>query len=256
MQPHDLEKLAARRRWLRQVVAAVVTGGLAGSVGADGPLIPRFRFTHTGQMCCIPRSDYQYQARSPSVIAGSQTVQVITSVGNDQLIAAARNNVDIQVNQRKRFRPSRDQLRIDHCRISDIAIDFDRGGNWVMSLFAEQNPPLEPEQDLRFRQRLHLRRNAFVVEVRLFSSPTTSVAAVVESDQQSREPNPGRLIAAKIEPKPFWVQREEPRSLVLRGQSDEIARWFDELSAAEFEFFYQLDPQSAAGENVRRLNER
>ncbi len=262
MQHDDLERLIARRQWLRNLAAMAMAGGAVGIAEAVGPLVPKFRRTRAGTLPCIPkRYNYATQKRSPSIIAQSQSALLLTSSANDLRIAGAvagdisAATAQTDSRRRKRLRPNRAQLRIDHCRVSDIVLDVEKTGIWAMSLLAEQNPPLEPEQDLRFRQRLHLRRNQFVIEVRLLAATTSSFADVVESDVKSREPDPGRLIVAIIQPAPFWVQREEPRNMRWTGYNGEIKNSFEEVAAAEFEYYYRLDPLSAAGENVRRLDD-
>lgn len=253
-----------RRRWLAKLSAAIMLSTAAKSllaaksILAAGPIIPRVGWT-SGKACqCLPYAHYQHQARSPSTIVGSLPIQIINATSTEQRIREALSGGQMieaaQHYQRKRLRPSRSQLRVDHCRVSDIVVDIDNRGYWWATFLAEQNFPLEPEQGRRFRQRIHLKRNEFEVKIRLLSSGKASSREISNSDILSREPDAGRLIVAKIEPSKFWVQRERPRHMQYSGHCSQIFYDFDLITAAEFEFSYRLDPLSDAGETVRRLD--
>lgn len=255
--PTNARKTVARRRWLMGVAALFSTAGAAKWAAAIDPLLPHFRLSFSGTVPCLPRHDYQHHAHSPTLLSPSYPAQLILADGVEARIRAAKSADGViaaeAYHQSKRFRPIRTQLRIDHCRVSDIVVDVESNGVWVMSLLAEQNPPLEPEEDRRFQQRLHIKRNAFDFEVRFHAAQHQQTQSIVETDAMVAEPNAGRLIAARIHPDPFWVQRQRPRHMRWSGYSRDIELRFRELQTAEFEFSYRLDPLSAAGENVRRL---
>ncbi|QEG41987.1 hypothetical protein [Roseimaritima ulvae] len=252
------QQLATRRQWLSGLLAMLSTAGVFKAAAAIDPLLPRFRHTFGGTLPCLPRHDYQHHAHSPTILSPSYPAQLITvDRSTERIETAAPLDAlrDVELNlQRKRFRPIRTQLRIDHCRVSDVVVDIENSGMWVMSLLAEQNPPLEPEQDRRFQQRLHIKRNAFDFQVRFHAAQYTQTLTVRESDEMAAEPQAGRLVAARVHPDTFWVQRQRPRNMRWSGYSREIARFFADIQSAEFEFSYRLDPLSAAGENVRRLD--
>ncbi|MEZ6088459.1 MAG: hypothetical protein R3C05_10620 [Pirellulaceae bacterium] len=249
------EPILHRRCLLARLAAISLIGGAVNSACGQWPSVPRLSFTFNGSMRRLPRHDYQHKGRSPSIIAGGLPVQRIDSAANTLLLQYAQSPINpVHLPYRKRFRPNRAQLRIDHCRVSDIVLDIESTGAWVMSLVAEQNPPLEPEETQRFREHLYLRRNEFHIEARLLASTTSGLADIVETDILDREPDPGRIVAVRIRPRDFWVQREQPRTMQWHGHCRDVMNAFDDVTSVEFEFYYFLDPVSAAGENVRRLD--
>lgn len=248
----------ARRQWLAQLaVAMVATSAANQNSTAGGPWIPRWNWTRGNAANCIPKHDYQHQAISPSIIVGSLPIQLVQRMSAEDRIRVAREGeAGFQAKdhlQRKRVRPARTQLRIDHCRVSDIVIDFDSRGFWYASMVAEQNFPLEPEDEVRFQQRVMLKRNQFDLKIRLLSSGVVGSSEISATDVLDREPDPGRLIIARIEPPPIWVQSERPRHLQYSGYCDQLKQDFDLIQSAEFQFSYRLDPLSDTGQTVRRL---
>ncbi|OYP28397.1 hypothetical protein [Rhodopirellula sp. MGV] len=257
MSHNELERLANRRQWLRQLSIAALGYGSVSLTGADWPrLIPRRHVTSPTPIGCLPKNDYQHQGRSPSLVINSLTFQAIESDAYEAMIRDAANGdaVEPAETTRKRFRPNRSELTIDHCRISDVVLEITSGGDWSMSLLAEQNfAELDVGDELN--PFAHLRRNRFHFEARLLASETAAQADAIESDQVDRAANPGRLFAARLAPKPFWVQRNEPRRLRWHDNDFQVLKAFPFTEAVEFEFFYQLDPLTSASQNVRRLED-
>lgn len=258
-----------RRRLLARALWMLVGCGTAKVANAMDPLIPCFSFTFGGTRNCLPKHHYQHVASSPAIIVSSlPAVEMTAAVDRVQAVtAAALGDVPVLptsptnmtggpvLGQRKRIRPNRASLVMDHCRVSDVVIDFLPEGYWWLSLMAEQNPPPEPEDDQGFQSTIHLRRNAFSLMVRLYSSGRRPVTESVETDLLPVEPNPGRLMVCQLEPRDFFVQRGIPRHLSFHGHSPEITVHYPSIESAEFEFRYRHDPLSAAGQTVRRLED-
>ncbi|MEM9367999.1 MAG: hypothetical protein AAGD07_18555 [Planctomycetota bacterium] len=255
-------KAKTRRRFFAVTMGALVGGTLAKIAHAIDPLIPHFSYTFGGLRRCLPRHDYQHKATSPSVIVSSLPVVEFTSPMDDvratlsQTLEEPAPSMTLArhlSHRRKRFRPNRASMMVDHCRISDIVIDFTPHGYWWLSVKAEQNPPVEADEDRNPISTIHLKRNAFQFAVRLYASGNRPITEMEETDNAFLEPNPGRLLVCEIRPTPFVVHRATPRHLNFRGVSTEIEAYYPSIASAEFEFRYEHDPLSAAGESVRRL---
>lgn len=257
MSQHFTEKRYPRRGLLASLAAFGIGSGLSVAAGGAERWIPRFGITFHGSLPCLPRHDYQHKPRSPSLIAASLPAQAIESAANEVKLRTVASERELTLfPRRKRFRPNRVSLRIDHCEVDSIVLDIGSDGQWVMSLVGLQNPPLRPDQTQRFQENIHLKRNEFHFEARLLGSTGTPLADIDASDVFERQTGAGRLIAARICPPNFWVQREQPRTMRWRGVCHDVMNAFNDADSCEFEFYYHLDPMSAAGENVRRLEER
>ncbi|MDP7019604.1 MAG: hypothetical protein QGG36_27655 [Pirellulaceae bacterium] len=128
------------------------------------------------------------------------------------------------------FQLDQARIQIDHCRISSVALQLLDDGQWVLNLRAEQNPPVEDETST-YRPRLHLKRNQFVIRLRALPVGERSGEAAVRGV--------GRPVLAAIEPPPFWVEREQPKSVRLTGRDNDVWRVFDMIDRVEFEFYYR-----------------
>ncbi|MFU7558168.1 hypothetical protein ACMFWY_05780 [Roseiconus sp. JC912] len=257
MKDKDLSRLTTRREWMRKMTLLGFSGASLSTMGADWPnLVPRVRVTKPPSYNCIPKHDYQHKSRSPSMFVPSQTAQIIGAQGNDDLIANALTGGRNQntTASRKRFRPNRSLLTIDHCRVSSVVLDIERNGIWTLSLLAEQNFA-ELEANGELNPFSHLLRNQFHFHARLIASESSVGADARESDQITSQPASGSQVTAVISPKPFWVQRQQPRQMRWQTYDKQIALAFEQSAAVQFEFFYQLDPLSAAGKTVRRLED-
>lgn len=126
------------------------------------------------------------------------------------------------------FQLERTHLGVDHCAISNVAVQLHRDGLWVLSLRADQNPT-SPDGIESYRPRLHVRRNAFQVRLRCygFYGATTSQLPV------------GRPVLADLHPVEFMVEREVPKHIRMACCDPRVARYFDMIDRIEIEFTYQ-----------------
>ena len=131
------------------------------------------------------------------------------------------------------FQMDRTRLAIDHCMVSDVAVQLHREGCWVLSLRADQNPRLPNDIDEQFvyRPRLHLKRNEFHLRLRCYGLYNTIPAP--------RGLQAGRPMMADLHPVSFWVQRMEPRHLRVACCDRRLRGSFDRIAKMEVEFFYR-----------------
>jgi len=146
-------------------------------------------------------------------------------------------------------------LRIDHCSISEMAAVIDEGGEWVVSLRADQNPVVT-------RDRRRLIDEVVVDDIRpsvLQTSQTprnlfhVRVFGYAARGSQARTPGEGATDPAVFEAiiPPFWVQRARPRRMRWTGSlsPSQAARAFVLVDRIGVEFSYELQ---AGLEAVRR----
>lgn len=213
--------------------------------------------TRPGCLPGIPTRDYQYQSRSRSETVLSTTGVLLqlprepalapTDIAPTNLVPTNPLPTDLDragiVTARSRpeddriiklFQLDRSRLRINHCSISDVALQLDDQGHWVLSLRADQNPlpkGRDPQSriETRYNPRLHLKRNEFVVRLRCLGFVQESRAEI----------HAGRPVLAEINPEPFWVENGQPKYLRVTDCADEL-RWnLHLIDRVEVEFFYR-----------------
>lgn len=123
------------------------------------------------------------------------------------------------------------ELAIDQCAISDVALQLDNTGHWVLSLRGDQNRRVEPPAEAVFNPWAHIKRNEFVLQLRCLGA--------FRNEPQEVAPRAGRPVLAVIEVQPFWVENGQPRYLRIPGYQPEIATYFPLIDRVELEFFYR-----------------
>lgn len=263
---------------------ALWLGPLVTTVNADDPLSLRKARRRITPLCSVPHADYQYGSRSPSIVVRSLPALEQLAVGDvgSMLDVMRAAQADLQVvdnlpqftaEQRaailrmrqmeaeqaiqealkpraKLVQLATSELTIAHCRISDVALQFERTGIWHLSLRGDQNY-LRPGQPRERNQDLQLKRNAFKLNIRLLQT-SRNVEELVTSTVTS-EPNfdqTGKLAFCELNVPEFWVQREAPQFITRTGYCEMIAAHFDDIDQAEFEFFIKLDPLTGSGQGV------
>ena len=183
--------------------------------------------------------DYQYGSRSASKVAVSLIAQMVRS-------GASPSPRDREVKLFQVARPK--ELEIEHCSITQVALQLDRDGHWTLSLRAYQNAPLPVDQAAQAEKAekaagraakkkaapaegkaLFEKRTLFVVKIRAYA--TSSEAA------GSRDELPGRPAMFTLGPESFWVERGQPYDLYRKYHNDEITRYFDYVDHVEVEFY-------------------
>jgi len=128
------------------------------------------------------------------------------------------------------YQLDRPRLKIDHCEISEVALQLRDDGIWVLSLRADQNRRPADGQPAQYNPRLYIKRNQFVVRLRCLgafqSEPTeTAVAA-------------GKPVLADLRTIQFWVQNGQPRYVRTGYRDPWVKEHFEEIDRVEVEFFY------------------
>lgn len=200
--------------------ATPVVSDLAGRVGALAP----------GQVEDLP-PPLELIGPAPSRPAMTPTPGAPAAINLTAEIRAALAQLPPQ-NRIRLFQLDRARLTVDHCTVSEIALQLHRDGSWVLSLRADQN--MLPEEDPAtlddtYRPRLHLRRNEFHVRLRchgFYQADQVLLAA-------------GRPVMADLHPVKFMVQRQEPRHVRIACCDPRVAQFYDLIDRVEVEFYYR-----------------
>ncbi len=135
------------------------------------------------------------------------------------------------------------RLQIDHCFLSRFAVALHEDGDYQISFRADQNPqpvgnggdirsPLRPGEKLETTlQTSQLKRNLFVVKVRGYAADPI----------RAGKPNlvPGSPAVWELPIEPFWVQKGEPYSGSITGNSWAVKKYFPLIDRVEVEFTYR-----------------
>jgi hypothetical protein len=136
------------------------------------------------------------------------------------------------------------RLQVDHCFLSRVAVALHEDGDYQISFRADQNPqpqpvgvpgdirsPLRPGEVIETTlQTSHLKRNLFVVKVRGYAAPQRDGKA-------NLVPAAPALVELPVEP--FWVQKGEPYTGNVCGNSWAVAKYFHLIERVEVEFTYR-----------------
>ncbi len=240
-------------------------------------------------LCAVPPADYQFGARTPSLIVRSMPaipryaredidalVAILKSYSNsiaeiesvtipeptafqlaDRAELALSKRLEADSASHLLSRPisksmqlADAQLTIAHCSLSDVALVVEPSGLWQLSLRGDQNYLRRDEARPRNLD-LQIKRNAFKVKFRLLRSTRSGGENLTPA--VGGEPEfyqTGKTALAAIDVPEFWVQREAPQSITQSGRHPMIAAHYDEIDQAEFEFFVKLDPLTGNGQGV------
>lgn len=130
--------------------------------------------------------------------------------------------------KRKLFQWRQRTFQIDQCSVSNVALQLDRDGNWIVNLRADQNrvPTIDPKP---YNPTLHIKRNEFAVVFRCYGD---MAAATTEISMAT-----GKPVVAVIKVKKFWVENGEPKLLVDCGRNGWVKEHFDLIDRVEMEYF-------------------
>ncbi len=189
----------------------------------------------------LPVHDYQHGSRSASKVAVSRTALLVRTVPPG--LPGERPMKLFQLDRPK-------ELEIEHCAITQVALQLDREGYWTLSLRAYQNAALPADQAAKAdraenaerrtaKERagvaeggaLFDKRNLFVVKLRAY--------AMFSEEAESRDKLPGKPVMFTLGPESFWVERGEPLDFHRQYRSGEIAKYFDYVERVDLEFYYR-----------------
>jgi hypothetical protein len=212
------EATAARyRNW----VTCAATAALLAVAAAPG-----YHFTRPRVRCCLPERDYQFGRFSPPLFAMSQSAVnlPLPAPGEGVQLPARLYQFDVA------------QLKIDHCSISQMAVEIQQNGHWILNLQADQNPlaprssevvPNVTTEGDASKYTAQQRRNAFHVALRCYRAGGDSAVPL------------GKPLAIELKPDPFWVQRGQPYRLMASGTDKSLGDFFGAIDRVEIEFYYR-----------------
>lgn len=213
-------RIAGRyRTWLFALVVLTIAAG------------PSYHFTRPRVRCGIPARDYQFAGLSPHLFALSQPALTLTSPASDA--------APVQTLARL-YQFDVGKLEIEHCSVSEMALQIFPDGYWRLDLRADQNPrqlkPLDVVPNVTTAQpatryTADLRRNQFHVRVQCYAAAAGANGSRL-----------GKPIVATLTPDPFWVQRGEPRSWSATGGDPELRTFFPTIDRVGVEFYYRKAP--------------
>jgi hypothetical protein len=217
------------RRW-GGVLLAVVT-----ALGALGGA--RFHRVPSQRHCGVPNRDYQFVRTSPPVSALSFRAVLVQQAPAVAIPAVAGAGPAVAI---KSFQLAQSSVGIDQCVISLVSLTLHEDGVWLLSLRADQNPPLveapgitpviPDELRLAVRQTGHIKRNEFFVRVSCFGPTPRGFAG---PDLTAR---PLLLV---LQPQPFWVQNGQPRKVDFEGRAEHMGRFFEAIDRVEVDLSYR-----------------
>lgn len=128
------------------------------------------------------------------------------------------------------YQLDRPRLKIDHCEISEVALQLRDDGIWILSLRADQNRRPAEGEPVEYNPRLHIKRNQFVIRLRCLGAfqnePAETTMAV------------GKPVLADLHTTQFWVQNGQPRYIRTGYRNLWVKEHFEEIDRVEVEFFY------------------
>lgn len=130
------------------------------------------------------------------------------------------------------FQLDRARLAVDHCMVSNVAVQLHRRGCWVLSLRADQNPLPVDGLVVPYEPQFYLKRNQFHIRMRCYGMYSGGVDLPPTLQ-------PGRPLLVDLHPTQFWVERGEPRHVRITCCDHRLTRYFDQIDRMEIEFFYR-----------------
>jgi len=199
----------------------------------------------------IPLSRYQYGVRSPSGIEISRTAILLrrSTRVSDELQLEPRMLVRSEYTDRSSRLPAaiiggvhidrsidlyqldRAGVRINHCEISEVAIQLYDDGQWVLSLRADQNRRSEDGGPDGYNPNLHIKRNEFFIRMRCFGAFDHPAMREVATT--------GKPVLVNLEPYSFWVENGEPRYIRQHNWDPLVREHFQDIDRVEIEFYYR-----------------
>jgi len=197
---------------------------------------PSYHFTRPRVRCGIPARDYQLATFSPHLVAMSTPALNVTPPAD----SATGVHTAFRLYQ---FNVAK--LRLDHCSISEMALQIHPDGHWRLNLRADQNPrqlqPLDVVPNVTTAQpatnyTADLNRNLFYVRVQCYAAEGGGPGSPL-----------GKPVIAMLAPEPFWVQRGEPRLWIAKGWDGDVQQFLSLIDRVGIEFYYREAPGRQAG---------
>jgi hypothetical protein len=183
----------------------------------------------------IPNYDYRMSVNPPPTV----TAMSLPKVAVESPAPGARPRPKAYA-----FQFAEPRLQADHCFLSRVAVALHEDGDYQITFRADQNPqpqavgvagdirsPLRPGEVIETTlQTSQLKRNLFVVRVRGYAAPQRDGKA-------NLVPAAPALVEFPVEP--FWVQKGEPYTGNVCGNSWAVRKYFHLIERVEVEFTYR-----------------
>lgn len=188
-------------------------------------------------------SNYQAEARQ---LAENRIQEIATQLAtspdeSESAGASATGDVTNAEPRIKLFQLAQPTLSIDHCSISQFALQVEESGNWTLSLKADQN-----RRRNAYKPTQYIKRNEFQIRIRALGA--------IRSGFTRLDDGAGRPVLAQWQPIKFFVENGAP--YYARWSSDDtseatdndakefvskelLARFFEDSDRIEVEFFYR-----------------
>ena len=278
------EKLSRESLW-KHLTTCMILGSLC-SLSTAQAVDPLTYFSGRHRIrpaCNVPPGDYQYMPRTPAVSSGSlpalprhspesmeRAIQAARNPGVPQVppqlgvypnampqfefqknpALATSNTAALVSPDAKTLQMAAPFLEVAHCRIRDASIAIDPKGHWTISFKAEQNPLLDRDAVVRNID-LQLKRNLFVMDVRLTDAAVSRTSAVLSASRTLPTIENHRSTGlVQLQVPRISIQRESSEFYTFQGNDPKIAQHFDFIAGAEFQFYALLDPLTGSGQGV------
>ncbi len=129
------------------------------------------------------------------------------------------------------YQLDRPNLQIEHCQISQVALQLHDDGQWVLSLRADQNRRPDEGQPAAFNPDLHIKRNQFFVRLRCLGN--------FQNEPANASLAAGKPVLVELNPSEFWVENGQPKYVRTGGFNLLVKDYFDDVDRVEIEFFYR-----------------
>ena len=219
----------------KKIAVAVSVVSMVGVAAA-----PTFHRTRPVVRCDIPARDYQHTKLSQKLLSVSN-VPLVINVPLKNFFGDSPVDRSVLTDGKqlsvKSFQFVTDPvLQSNHCYISQMSVLLHESGRWTISLQADQNP-VNPARifDVTTAQPLqlftdHLQRNEFHVVARCYAQYGPNANGLL-----------GKPFVFPLIVRPFWVQRQQPYSLLETGFNPDVQQYFGSIDRVEIEFAYKLD---------------
>jgi hypothetical protein len=206
----------------------LVTAGLA--LGGDHW---RCRARPVRNFCHLPC--YDYRGKTPGNPDQQTTFAAIPLTFNQEIVeggVVVSDEPGIARTKKmavKVFQLSTSEIRVKHCRLTQVAITVVEDGTWTINCIAEQNPALVDDQE---RPPLfNFKRNRFFVDFR--------GVGVSEPNDPPNTRVVGQPQLFQITPEAFWVEAGQKRVMRWTGQSPDADRFFELVNRVDVDLRFE-----------------
>lgn len=192
-----------------------------------------FRARPVRNFCHLPC--YEFRGERPKNLAQQTTSAALpltlqrTAVASDGVVGSDGGVSLAGPMSVKVFQLSTSEIRIQHCRITQVVMTVVEDGSWIVNCVAEQNVGLVDSQE---RPPLfNYRRNRFFIDLRGVG------VSEVEDPPSLREVGQPQLF--HVTQAPFWVEAGEKRVMRWTGQSAEAKRFFSLVNRVDIDLRFE-----------------